>query len=86
MHLANMGAAMDALERTFEPHVFEYVLLFADDSSQVAICGKGESDIANMAELDDHSFGSMTTGNNVRLQEYLYNESGSREDIYGIYK
>ena len=66
-----MGAASAAiaLRNTFgEPAVFQSILLFLDDSSQVAICSTDATDIANIDDLDSFTVDEHTRSINRLLQ------------------
>ena len=71
-----MGAAVVALRTTITPGIFERILSFLDDSSDVAVCGLGSSDIANMDDLNHFFVGPRTRTINARIQVVeLYAES-----------
>ena len=67
---------MVALKSTVAPGVFENIISFLDDSSHVAVCGPGSSDIANMDDLNGFIVVPFTRSNNCRIQMLeLYEES-----------
>ena len=73
-----MGAASAAiaLPRTFgEPAIFQSILSFLDDSSQLSICGADATDIANMDDLSDEWIDEYTELRNVLRQTPLYQGS-----------
>ena len=74
------AAAVIALKNTFgESAVFEGILIFLDDSSHVAICGTGATDIANVADLDCFAVDEHTHFRNGFIQTYLYQGSPHHE-------
>ena len=70
---------MVALKTTFATDVFDSILSFLDDSSQVVVCGQAADDIGNIADLDGLAVGVSTRQRNIILQwTDLYNDSMSR--------
>lgn len=70
------GSAAIALRRTFgEPAIFQGVLSFLDDSSQVCMCSANATDIATMADLNDELIDEYTDLRNGLVQADLYRGS-----------
>ena len=63
-----MAAAVFALRRTFASGVFDDILSFLDDSSQIAVCGPGASDIANIDDLNGFDVGPSARRHNLYTQ------------------
>ena len=74
-----MGAAV-ALKTTFAPGVFEGILSFVDDSSQVAVCGADAKDIANMDDFDGILVDPLTRTNNCCIQVLELYEGSIRDE------
>ena len=75
-----MAAAVFALRSTFASGLFEDILSFLDDSSQIAVCGPGASDIANIDDLNGFDVGPLATRHNVWNQAvHLYEGSSCEE-------
>ena len=77
--VGRMGAAV-ALKTTFAPGVFEGILSFMDDSSQVAVCGADTSDIANMEDFVGFVVDPYTRTNNCCIQVLELYEGSIRDE------